>query len=105
MEVQPGDERVLPFSFETERPPENQAVCWLTYTNAATHAVIRANLDRSPLFSGVIEGIGPRYCPSIEDKVVRFADKERHQLFVEPMGLNTEELYIQGLSSSLPEDV
>ena len=105
MEVQPGDERVLPFSFETERPPENQAVCWLTYTNAATHAVIRANLNRSPLFSGVIEGIGPRYCPSIEDKVVRFADKERHQLFVEPMGLNTEELYIQGLSSSLPEDV
>ena len=105
MEVQPGDERVLPFSFETERPPENQAVCWLTYTNAATHAVIRANLDRSPLFSGMIEGIGPRYCPSIEDKVVRFADKERHQLFVEPMGLNTEELYIQGLSSSLPEDV
>ena len=105
MEVQPGDERVLPFSFETERPPENQAVCWLTYTNAATHAVIRANLDRSPLFSGMIEGIGPRYCPSIEDKVVRFVDKERHQLFVEPMGLNTEELYIQGLSSSLPEDV
>ena len=105
MEVQPGDERVLPFSFETERPPVNQAVCWLTYTNAATHAVIRANLNRSPLFSGVIEGIGPRYCPSIEDKVVRFADKERHQLFVEPIGLNTEELYIQGLSSSLPEDV
>ena len=105
MEVQPGDERVLPFSFETAEPPENRAVCWLTYTNAATHAVIRANLDRSPLFSGVIEGIGPRYCPSIEDKVVRFADKERHQLFVEPMGLNTEELYIQGLSSSLPEDV
>ena len=102
MEVQPGDERVLPFSFETAEPPENRAVCWLTYTNAATHAVIRANLDRSPLFSGVIEGIGPRYCPSIEDKVVRFADKERHQLFVEPMGLNTEELYIQGLSSSLP---
>ena len=105
MERQEGDAAVLPFSFETERPPENQAVCWLTYTNAATHAVIRANLNRSPLFSGVIEGIGPRYCPSIEDKVVRFADKERHQLFVEPMGLNTEELYIQGLSSSLPEDV
>ena len=105
MELQPGDERVLPFSFETETAPENRAVCWLTYTNAATHAVIRANLDRSPLFSGVIEGVGPRYCPSIEDKVVRFADKERHQLFVEPMGLNTEELYIQGFSSSLPEDV
>ena len=105
MELQEGDERVLPFSFQTERPPENRAVCWLTYTNAATHAVIRANLERSPLFSGVIEGVGPRYCPSIEDKVVRFADKERHQLFVEPMGLNTEELYIQGFSSSLPEDV
>ena len=105
MELQEGDGQVLPFSFETETPPENKAVCWLTYTNAATHAVIRANLDRSPLFSGVIEGVGPRYCPSIEDKVVRFADKERHQLFVEPMGLNTEELYIQGFSSSLPEDV
>ena len=105
MELQEGDGRVLPFSFETETPPENRAVCWLTYTNAATHAVIRANLDRSPLFSGVIEGVGPRYCPSIEDKVVRFADKERHQLFVEPMGLDTEELYIQGFSSSLPEDV
>ena len=105
MELQEGDGQVLPFSFETETPPENRAVCWLTYTNAATHAVIRANLDRSPLFSGVIEGVGPRYCPSIEDKVVRFADKERHQLFVEPMGLNTEELYIQGFSSSLPEDV
>ena len=105
MELQEGDGRVLPFSFETETPPENRAVCWLTYTNAATHAVIRANLDRSPLFSGVIEGVGPRYCPSIEDKVVRFANKERHQLFVEPMGLDTEELYIQGFSSSLPEDV
>ena len=105
MELQEGDRDVLPFSFETEKPPENRAVCWLTWTNAATHAVIRANLDRSPLFSGVIEGVGPRYCPSIEDKVVRFADKERHQLFVEPMGLDTEELYIQGFSSSLPEDV
>ena len=105
MELQEGDADALPFSFETAQPPENQAVCWLTYTNAATHAVIRANLDRSPLFSGVIEGVGPRYCPSIEDKVVRFADKERHQLFVEPMGLDTEELYIQGFSSSLPEDV
>lgn len=105
MEIQRGDEETLPFSFETETPPENRAVCWLTYTKAATHAVIRANLHRSPLFSGVIEGVGPRYCPSIEDKVVRFADKERHQLFVEPMGLNTEELYLQGFSSSLPEDV
>lgn len=105
MELQPGDETVVPFSFETKTPPENRAVCYLTYTNENTHAVIRANLDRSPLYSGVIEGIGPRYCPSIEDKVVRFADKPRHQLFIEPMGLDTEELYIQGFSSSLPEDV
>jgi len=105
MELQPGDETVVPFSFETKTPPENRAVCYLTYTNVNTHAVIRANLDRSPLYSGVIEGIGPRYCPSIEDKVVRFADKPRHQLFIEPMGLDTEELYIQGFSSSLPEDV
>lgn len=105
MEVQPGDEIVVPFSFETETPPENKAVCYLTYTNEATHAVIRANLHRSPLFSGVIEGVGPRYCPSIEDKVVRFADKSRHQLFIEPMGMDTEELYVQGLSSSLPEEV
>lgn len=105
MEVQAGDADALPFSFETEHPLHNRAVCHLTYTNAETHAVIRANLHRSPLFSGVIEGVGPRYCPSIEDKVVRFAEKERHQLFVEPMGLDTEELYIQGLSSSLPEEV
>ena len=105
MELQPGDETPVPFSFSTAEPPENQAVCWLTYTTEETHAVIRDNLDRSPLFSGVIEGVGPRYCPSIEDKVVRFADKPRHQLFVEPMGLNTEELYIQGFSSSLPEEV
>ena len=105
MELQVGDEIPVPFSFSTAEPPENQAVCYLTYTNEATHAVIRANLDRSPLFSGVIEGVGPRYCPSIEDKVVRFADKPRHQLFLEPMGLNTEELYLQGFSSSLPEEV
>ena len=105
MELQPRDETPVPFSFETQAPPQNRAVCYLTYTNERTHAVIRANLARSPLFSGVIEGIGPRYCPSIEDKVVRFPDKERHQLFVEPMGLDTEELYIQGFSSSLPEDV
>jgi len=105
LEVQPGDEPPAAFSFSTATPPANRAVCWLTYTNAATHAVIRANLDRSPLFSGEIEGIGPRYCPSIEDKVVRFADKPRHQLFLEPMGLHTEELYLQGFSSSLPEDV
>jgi len=105
LELQAGDADAVPFSFETEHPPENQAVCYLTYTNERTHEIIRANLHRSPLFSGVIEGIGPRYCPSIEDKVVRFADKPRHQLFIEPMGLNTEELYIQGFSSSLPEDV
>ena len=86
-------------------PPENKAICWLTYTNEQTHAIIRANLDRSPLYDGTIEGVGPRYCPSIETKIVRFPDKERHQLFLEPMGLNTEELYLQGFSSSLPEDV
>ena len=105
MEIQPGDDVPVPFSFITEAPPENRAVCYLTYTNEATHKVIRDNLHRSPLFSGVIEGVGPRYCPSIEDKVVRFAEKPRHQLFIEPMGLNTEELYIQGFSSSLPEEV
>ena len=105
MELQPGDEDGLAFSFSTVEPPKNQAVCWLTYTNEDTHQVIRDNLHRSPLFSGVIEGVGPRYCPSIEDKVVRFSEKPRHQLFVEPMGLNTEELYIQGFSSSLPEEV
>ena len=86
-------------------PPENRAVCWLTYTTPETHRIIRENLDRSPLYSGVIEGVGPRYCPSIETKIVRFPDKERHQLFIEPMGLDTEEMYIQGFSSSLPEDV
>ena len=105
MELQEGDAAPVPFSFSTEAPPENRAVCWLTYTTEETHRVIRENLHRSPLFSGVIEGVGPRYCPSIEDKVVRFADKPRHQLFIEPMGLNTEELYIQGFSSSLPEEV
>ncbi|MGE4353563.1 MAG: tRNA uridine-5-carboxymethylaminomethyl(34) synthesis enzyme MnmG [Oscillospiraceae bacterium] len=105
MEVQPGDDEIIPFSFTTRNPPENRAVCYLTYTNAETHRIIRENLHRSPLFSGAIEGVGPRYCPSIEDKVVRFSDKPRHQLFVEPMGLNTEEVYIQGFSSSLPEDV
>ena len=105
MELQPGDEDGLRFSFQTQVPPENRAVCWLTYTNARTHEIIRANLDRSPLYDGTIEGVGPRYCPSIETKIVRFPDKERHQLFIEPMGLNTEELYIQGFSSSLPEEV
>ena len=105
MEIQPGDDEITPFSFRTTGPLCNQAVCYLTYTNERTHEIIRANLHRSPLYSGVIEGVGPRYCPSIEDKVVRFADKPRHQLFIEPMGLDTEELYIQGFSSSLPEEV
>ncbi|MEA4955119.1 MAG: tRNA uridine-5-carboxymethylaminomethyl(34) synthesis enzyme MnmG, partial [Pseudoflavonifractor sp.] len=105
MELQPGDEEGLCFSFQTETPPKNQAVCWLTYTNENTHAIIRANLDRSPLYDGTIEGVGPRYCPSIETKIVRFPEKTRHQLFIEPMGLDTEELYVQGFSSSLPEEV
>ena len=105
MELQEGDPEPVPFSFTTEQPPVNRAVCHLTYTNEATHEIIRANLDRSPLYDGTIESTGPRYCPSIETKIVRFSEKKRHQLFVEPMGLNTEELYIQGFSSSLPEDV
>ena len=105
MELQEGDVTPVPFSFSTAVPPENQAVCWLTYTTEETHRVIRENLDRSPLYDGTIQGVGPRYCPSIETKLVRFPDKPRHQLFVEPMGLGTEELYIQGLSSSLPEEV
>lgn len=105
MEVQSGDEQIMPFSFDNERELHNQADCYVTYTNAETHKVILDNLDRSPLYSGRIEGIGPRYCPSIEDKIVRFKDKERHQLFVEPMGLDTDEYYLQGMSSSLPEDV
>ena len=107
MEEQKGDERVVPFSFSTD--PESvqidQVSCWLTYTNEKTHEIIRENLDRSPLYSGMIEGTGPRYCPSIEDKVVRFADKSRHQIFIEPEGLNTNEMYVGGMSSSLPEDV
>ncbi len=105
MELQPGDADPEPFSFETEQVPENRAVCYLTYTNERTHEIIRAALDRSPLYTGTIEGVGPRYCPSIETKVMTFADKPRHQLFVEPMGLDTEELYIQGFSSSMPEEV
>ena len=105
MELQPGDEETVPFSFQTKEVPENRAVCWLTYTNEETHRVIRENMERSPLYSGVIEGVGPRYCPSIETKIVTFPDKNRHQLFVEPMGLDTEELYVQGFSSSLPEEV
>lgn len=105
MEEQDGDEDITPFSFDNEKRLENVSKCYVTYTNAQTHRIILDNLDRSPLYSGRIEGIGPRYCPSIEDKVVRFSDKERHQLFVEPMGLDTDEYYLQGMSSSLPEDV
>ena len=105
MEVQRGDEAPLPFSFSTEQVRENRAVCWLTYTTEETHRIILENLDRSPIYSGVIEGVGPRYCPSIETKIVRFRDKPRHQLFIEPMGLDTEEMYIQGFSSSMPEEV
>ena len=105
MELQPGDDETEPFSFTTESKPENRAVCHLTYTNEETHRIIRENFHRSPMFDGTIQGVGPRYCPSIETKVERFADKKRHQLFIEPTGLDTEELYIQGFSSSLPEDV
>ena len=105
MELQPGDETPEPFSFRTTHKLNNQAVCYLTYTNAETHRIIKENLHRSPMYDGTISGVGPRYCPSIETKIVRFADKERHQLFIEPCGLDTEEMYIQGFSSSLPEDV
>ena len=105
MELQPGDDHPEPFSFRTDTEICNQAVCYLTYTNAETHRIIRENLHRSPMYDGTISGVGPRYCPSIETKLVRFADKERHQLFIEPCGLDTEEMYIQGFSSSLPEDV
>ena len=105
MELQEGDLEPQPFSFTTDAVPENRAVCHLTYTNERTHEVIRRSLDRSPIYSGVIEGVGPRYCPSIETKIMTFPDKPRHQLFIEPMGLDTEELYIQGFSSSMPEEV
>ena len=105
MELQPGDDTAEPFSFRTEHKLYNAAVCYLTYTNEKTHEIIRANLHRSPMYDGTISGVGPRYCPSIETKIVRFADKLRHQLFIEPCGLDTEEMYIQGFSSSLPEDV
>ena len=105
MEVQNGDEHTVPFSYDTTSPPENKVACHITYTNERTKQIILDNLHRSPMYSGKIEGKGPRYCPSFEDKIVRFGDKERHQLFVEPCGLNTEEMYLQGLSSSLPEDV
>jgi tRNA uridine 5-carboxymethylaminomethyl modification enzyme len=105
LEEQDGDEETVPFSFETDTPPENKVCCHITYTNENTKQIILDNLHRSPMYSGKIEGKGPRYCPSFEDKIVRFADKKRHQLFIEPCGLNTEEMYLQGLSSSLPEDV
>ncbi len=105
LERQDGDKRIIPFSYETKGKLENKVSCYISYTNAETHKIILENLDRSPLYSGRIEGVGPRYCPSIEDKVVRFSDKPRHQLFIEPMGLDTDEYYLQGMSSSLPEDV
>ena len=105
LEVQEGDKRVVPFSYSTEIPPENKVVCHISYTNDETKQVILENINRSPLYAGEIEGVGPRYCPSIEDKIVRFADKKRHQFFIEPCGINTEEMYLQGLSSSLPEEV
>ena len=105
LEKQEGDEEIVPFSFETTTEEKNKVCCYLTYTNTKTHEIIRENLHRSPLFNGLIDGVGPRYCPSIEDKVVRFADRERHQVFIEPMGLTTEEMYLQGMSTSLPEDV
>lgn len=105
LEVQPGDEPPIPFSYDTEDLGENKVVCHVSWTNDETKRIILENIHRSPLYGGKIEGIGPRYCPSIEDKIVRFADKERHQLFIEPCGLNTEEMYLQGMSSSLPEDV
>ena len=105
MEIQNGDDEIEMFSFEDEEKKINQVPCYLTYTNEKTPEIIRKNLHRSPLYAGKIEGTGPRYCPSIEDKVVRFSDKPRHQIFIEPMGLNTDEMYVQGMSSSLPEDV
>ena len=105
MEIQNGDDEIEMFSFENDTKKINQVPCYLTYTNEKTHEIIRKNLHRSPLYSGKIEGTGPRYCPSIEDKVIRFSDKPRHQIFIEPMGLDTEEMYVQGMSSSLPEDV
>jgi len=105
MELQPGDELPVPFSYSTTAPPENRAVCYLTWTTEETKRIVQENLDNAPMYSGLIEGVGPRYCPSFETKIVRFPDKQRHQLFVEPMGLDTEELYIQGFSSSMPEEI
>mgnify|MGYP003623621581 CR=1 FL=1 len=105
LEEQHGDEPVVPFSYETVEKPQNKAICYISWTNEKTKEVILQNIERSPLYSGMIEGVGPRYCPSIEDKIVRFSEKERHQLFIEPCGLQTEEMYLQGMSSSLPEEV
>ena len=105
LEKQEGDDKITPFSFETKKELKNQVDCYITYTNEKTHKIIMDNIHRSPLYGGSITGVGPRYCPSIEDKIMRFKDKDRHQLFIEPMGINTEEMYIQGFSSSLPEDV
>ena len=105
LEEQSGDERIVPFSFETKGKLKNQVNCYIAYTNEKTHQVIQDNIHLSPLYSGKIHGVGPRYCPSIEDKVVRFSDKPRHQLFIEPMGMDTDEIYLQGMSSSLPENV
>ena len=105
MKEQPGDELIIPFSFMSGSIAREQVPCWLTYTNSRTHEIIRQNLHRSPLYSGMIEGVGARYCPSIEDKVVKFKDKESHQIFIEPEGLDTQEMYVQGLSTSMPVDV
>ena len=105
LEEQLGDDPVVPFSYDTEDPGENRASCFVAWTNEETKRIIQENIHRSPMYSGQIEGVGPRYCPSIEDKIVRFADKPRHQVFIEPCGLDTEEMYLQGMSSSLPEDV
>jgi len=105
MGIHTGDEEIIPFSFMTDKINIDQVLCYITYTTDKTHEIIRNNLNRSPLYEGVIKSIGPRYCPSIEDKVVRFSDKERHQLFIEPEGLNTKEMYIQGMSTSLPLEV
>ena len=105
MVEQPGDEKIVPFSFMSDDISREQVSCWLTYTSGETHKIIQENIERSPMYNGLIEGVGPRYCPSIEDKVMRFPDRERHQLFIEPEGEDTQEMYIGGMSSSLPEDV
>ena len=105
MQIQPGDEEARNFSFMSDEETREQVPCWLTYTNEATHKILRDNMDRAPMANGIIEGIGPRYCPSIETKILRFPDKDRHQLFLEPEGLHTNEVYVQGMSTSMPMDV